>query len=310
MSPALLSSSPRSLNANGCIQDPLENQYQKGVLHLSEIGIKNVPRKYVFPVSERPEMNLKKGKSSSHKGDGNLHLPIIDVAELQGPRRAEALKALSSACENYGFFQVVNHGVPVEAISNMMDAAKRFFALPTSEKEKYMSPDLSKAVRYGTSFNQLRDRVFCWRDFLKFVCHPLEDVISDWPSSPVDFRELAVTYAKETKMLFHTIADAVLESLGLSNARMTTDDQDDETLKEIKNGGQSMIINYYPSCPEPDLTIGLRPHSDFGVLTLLLQDEVPGLQIKHQGKWFTVEPIPGSFVINVGDQLEVLFSLS
>lgn len=88
----------------------------------------------------------------------------------------------------HSLLQLVNHGIPNEVISNMMDAAKRFFALPITEREKYMSSDLSRPVRYGTSFNQLRDSVFSWRDFLKLGCHPLADVISQWPSSPVDFR--------------------------------------------------------------------------------------------------------------------------
>lgn len=102
-----------------------------------------------------------------------------------------------------------------------------------------------------------------------------------------------------------TIVEAILENLGLTTAKNTTDDQDDQIMNELKDGSQQMFINFYPPCPEPDLTVGLRSHSDYGFLTLLLQDEVAGLQIKHQGKWLTVEPIPGSFVVNVGDQLEV-----
>lgn len=66
-----------------------------------------------------------------------------------------------------------------------------------------------------------------------------------------------------------------------------------------------MVVNYYPKCPEPDLTLGMAPHSDYGLLTLVLQDEVKGLQIQHQGKWLTVQPIPNSFLVNVGDHLEV-----
>lgn len=119
-------------------------------------------------------------------------------------------------------------------------------------------------------------------------------------------RELAVTYAKETKFLFLMLVDAILASLGLAATKNMTDDhEDNEILKELRDGSQQLFINFYPPCPEPDLTIGLRSHSDFGFLTLVLQDEVAGLQIKHQGKWFTIEPIPGSFVVNVGDQLEV-----
>lgn len=84
--------------------------------------------------------------------------------------------------------QLVNHGIPNEVISNMMDVARRFFELPLAEREKYMSADMNKPVRYGTSFNQTTDSVFCWRDFLKLVCQPLADVLPHWPSSPADLR--------------------------------------------------------------------------------------------------------------------------
>lgn len=114
--------------------------------------------------------------------------------------------------------------------------------------------------------------------------------------------------------------EAILETLGLTkpaaaaqsdkNNNNNIHDEDDEEIanswKEMfEDGSQLMVVNCYPACPEPDLTLGMPPHSDYGSLTLLLQDEVKGLQIQHQGRWVTVEPIPNSFVVNVGDHLEV-----
>lgn len=88
--------------------------------------------------------------------------------------------------------QLVNHGIPSDVISSMIDVSTRFFELPFEERAKYMSSDMHAPVRYGTSFNQKKDKVFCWRDFLKLMCHPLPDVLPHWPSSPVDMRwELA-----------------------------------------------------------------------------------------------------------------------
>lgn len=101
--------------------------------------------------------------------------------------------------------------------------------------------------------------------------------------------------------------EAILESLGIKEAN----DQEEETegkdniLKDLEGGSQMMVANLYPPCPEPDLTLGMPPHSDYGFLTLLLQDEVEGLQIEYQGKWVTVQPLPNAFVVNVGDHLEV-----
>ncbi|KAF2318445.1 hypothetical protein GH714_007774 [Hevea brasiliensis] len=118
-------------------------------------------------------------------------------------------------------------------------------------------------------------------------------------------REAAVNYSKQTKFLYMMLVEAILESLGLVENNKSGP-ENDSYLNEFEDGSQIIVLNCYPSCPEPDLTLGMPPHSDYGFLTLLLQDElVKGLQIQHQGRWVTVEPIPNSFVINVGDHLEI-----
>lgn len=99
--------------------------------------------------------------------------------------------------------------------------------------------------------------------------------------------------------------EAVLESLGLVGTTEKKTEDEDDILKDFQDGSQLMVVNCYPACPEPNLTLGMPPHSDYGCLTLLLQDEVEGLQIQFQDKWVTVEPIANSFVVNVGDHLEV-----
>ncbi|XP_009624218.1 probable 2-oxoglutarate-dependent dioxygenase SLC1 [Nicotiana tomentosiformis] len=273
-----------------------ESRYQKGVRHLCENGITRIPRKYILPVSDRPVIVKKEEEI-----DENLNLPIIDFAQLQGRNRSQVLKSLSKACEEYGFFQLVNHGIPSKIIQHIIEVGKKFFELPFEERAKYMSTDMQAPVRLGTSFNQNKDGVFCWRDFLKLSCHSLSsDLLSLWPSSPVDLREAAANYAKQTKFLYQLLIGAILESLGIVKENEVND-----SLKEFENGSQLLVLNCYPSCPEPDLTLGMPPHSDYGLLTLLLQDEVKGLQIQHQGKWLIVEPIPNSFVVNVGDHLEI-----
>lgn len=78
-----------------------ENQYQNGVKHLCENGIKKVPEKYIFPVTDRPDT-----RKESHSNKTNIKLPVIDFAELQGPNRFQVLESLTDACEQYGFFQV------------------------------------------------------------------------------------------------------------------------------------------------------------------------------------------------------------
>lgn len=102
------------------------------------------------------------------------------------------------------------------------------------------------------------------------------------------------------------LVEAILESLGL-NKETDVEKEGASLLKELEeDGSQLMVVNCYPPCPQPDLTLGMPPHSDYGFLTLLLQDEVEGLQIMHRHNWVALQPVPGSFVVNVGDHLEVI----
>lgn len=105
-------------------------------------------------------------------------------------------------------------------------------------------------------------------------------------------------YSTEVRKLGRIIEDLISESLGLEK---------DTVWNVLGDQGQHMAINYYPPCPQPELTFGLPGHTDPNALTILLQDtKVSGLQILKDGKWLAVAPIPNAFVINIGDQLQVL----
>lgn len=80
-----------------------------------------------------------------------------------------------------------------------------------------------------------------------------------------------------------------------------------EMLELFENINQSMRMNFYPPCPQPENVIGLNPHSDAGALTILLQaNDIEGLQIRKDGQWISITPLTNAFVVNVGDILEVI----
>ena len=83
---------------------------------------------------------------------------------------------------------------------------------------------------------------------------------------------------------------------------------DPNDIKDLfEEGVQIMRMNYYPPCPQPELVMGLTPHSDAGGLTILLQiNEMDGLQIKKDGLWVPIKALPDAFIINIGDALEVI----
>ena len=102
---------------------------------------------------------------------------------------------------------------------------------------------------------------------------------------------------------------AELKSLSLKILRLMAQSlrmEENDMAVLFEEGWQSMRMNYYPPCPQPELAVGLRPHSDSSAITILRQiSEVEGLQIRKDGMWIPVKPLPNAFIINVGDALEV-----
>jgi len=193
--------------------------------------------------------------------------------------------------------QIINHGVHETVIQRMLEVAREFFTMPTEYRTHLYSEDPSRVVRLSTSFNIQKEDVFNWRDYLRHHCYPLEDYIDYWPTKPSAYREVASKYCMEVRALTLRLLDALSESLGL---------EPDFLNKALGKHGQHMAINYYPRCPNPDLTYGLPSHTDSNALTVLLQDQASGLQVFKNGSWIAVKPIPNSYVVNIGDQLQVL----
>ena len=104
-------------------------------------------------------------------------------------------------------------------------------------------------------------------------------------------------YSTELEIIAKKVFDFMGKALGM----------DPKDMKELLGEAwQAMRINYYPPCPQPELVIGLNPHSDGTGLTILLQiNEMEGLQIKKDGIWVPVKPLPNAFIVNIGDMLEV-----
>lgn len=110
-------------------------------------------------------------------------------------------------------------------------------------------------------------------------------------------RQVVGTYATEARALALRLLEAISESLGLERSHMVA---------AMGRHAQHMAVNYYPPCPQPELTYGLPGHKDPNAITLLLQDGVSGLQVQRGGRWVAVNPVPNALVINIGDQMQAL----
>lgn len=186
-----------------------------------------------------------------------------------------------------------------EATEDMIRVADEFFKLPAEEKLKLYSDDMSRTMRLSTSFNVKKEQIHNWRDYLRLHCWPLDKYVPEWPSVPPSFKDIVKNYCLEVRSLGQRLQELIAESLGLEKNYITN---------VLGDQGQHMAINYYPPCPEPEMTYGLPAHTDPNALTILLQDlDVAGLQVLKDGKtWLSVKPHPDAFVVNLGDQIQAL----
>ncbi|XP_059650999.1 flavanone 3-dioxygenase 3 [Cornus florida] len=260
------------------------------VMSLAKMGVPLLPEQFVLPPSQRPNPSLSLQPF--------IALPTIDVSSLNHPsRRSRVVDEVRVACKELGFFQVINHGIPPSVTHGALDSAAEFFNLPIEEKMQLFSENVHEPVRYSTSLNHDKDKVRFWRDFIKHYSNPISTWIDRWPSNPPCYKENMGTYAKALQVLQKQLIEVVFESLGLHN---------DYLHEDIEEGSQVMAVNFYPVCPEPNLVLGLPPHTDYGTLTILLQS-CPGLDIMdHDKKWHPIPANEGTLIVQLGDQMEVM----
>ncbi|KHN04712.1 S-norcoclaurine synthase 1 [Glycine soja] len=217
----------------------------------------HVPIGYVTSQEELEKANYMPHLSSE--------IPVIDLALLSNGNKEELLK-FDVACKEWGFFQIVNHGVQTELMQKMKDAASEFFNLPIEEKNKYAMVS-SETHGYGKGCVVSGEQTLDWSDSLILITYPTQyRKLQFWPKTPEGFMEIIEAYASEVRR----VGEELLSSI------------------------------------TPEQVQGLSPHSDTSSITLLMQDDdVTGLEIRHQGGWVPVNPIPDALVVNVGDVTEI-----
>ncbi|KAG5226626.1 2-oxoglutarate/Fe(II)-dependent dioxygenase [Salix suchowensis] len=211
-------------------------------------------------------------------------IPVIDYSLLISGtpgQRSEIVHELGRACQDWGFFMVINHGVPQKLLSSILDGCRGFFDLEEEEKQEFKGNHVLDPIRSGTSFNVSVEKVFYWRDFLKVFVHP----VFYSPTKPAGLSEISLEYSQRVREIARGLLTGISESLGLEESYI-------EKAMDLERGKQIFIANLYPTY--------------HGLLTLLIQNGIGGLQIQHKGKWVNVGTHSNSFLVNTGDHLEIL----
>ncbi|XP_058746223.1 protein DOWNY MILDEW RESISTANCE 6-like isoform X1 [Vicia villosa] len=252
-------------------------------------NIQSVPENYIFPPETRPGEDLKIPFSHS--------IPIIDLNEAQNGDRANTIQKIIKAAKEFGFFHVINHGISLNEMNETMSVFKEVFQMPNEYKHSlYLDDDLKTCKIFTSSLRYETEKVHLWRDSLRHPSHPLEQWQHLWPENPTTYRECVGNFSIKIKDLGSRILDLISEGLGLKCGYFDND----------LTGSMIISVNHYPPCPKPSLTLGLTKHKDPYLITILMQDDVSGLQVLKDGKWITVKPLPHAFVINIGHLLEII----
>ncbi|KAJ9564872.1 hypothetical protein OSB04_000838 [Centaurea solstitialis] len=260
------------------------------VQELAKEPLTKVPTRYVRP----QELSVTSCLSSSLR-----EIPVIDMQHLCSKDLAlPELEKLHFASKDWGFFQMINHGMSSVLVETLKEEIQEFFKLPMEEKKKFWQKE-EDFEGFGQAFVVSEEQKLDWADMFTLVTLP--HYIRKphlFPNLPIRLRETLEAYSREMK-------DMCLKTLIFIAKASKMEIEDIKVL--FDEGMQSMRMNYYPPCPEPEQVIGLSPHSDPLGITFLLQiNDVDGLQIKKDGNWMGVKPLPDAFIVNIGDSLEML----
>ncbi|KAM7274476.1 hypothetical protein ACFE04_016342 [Oxalis oulophora] len=261
------------------------DETKAGVKGLVDAGVSKVPRIFIRPLDDNTEIV---------KRDQHDDLPIIDLEGIDDEpgKREKIVAQVKYASETWGSFQIINHRVPINVMEEMKDGVRRFYEQDEEVRKELYTRDQAKPFCYNSNFDLFSAPVANWRDTFFLFTAPDPPKMEDLPMA---CRDILMEYSEHLMKLGRILYELLSEALGLEPNYLN----DMDCAK-----GLILLGHYYPACPEPELAIGTSPHTDGSILTILLQDQVGGLQLLYENQWIDVSPIPGALVLMTNDKFK------
>ncbi|KAL6003462.1 hypothetical protein ACLOJK_023692 [Asimina triloba] len=256
-----------------------------GVRGLVESGAATIPRFFL-----NPAQNLALTRPPT-----TLSVPTVDLSHLNTRRRPAVVRQIADAARTWGFFQITNHGIPQSVVDAAITAVRSFHEQPLAVRSKYYTRDMGNDVVYNSNFDLFQSKVASWRDSLYMVLAPRAALDAEEKIPEICRREL-VAWDEEVRRVGEVLMEVLSQGLGLERRKL----MQMRCLEE-----RSLVGQYYPYCPEAERTMGNVAHTDRSVLTVLVQSDVGGLEVKHGEESVQVIPTRGALVVNIGDLLQV-----
>ncbi|XP_071710577.1 protein SRG1-like [Rutidosis leptorrhynchoides] len=261
-----------------------------------EPSITKIPHRYVHQLDDHDSSFV----SSDDPLTINPSVPVIDLHNLieNTSTYSSELNKLHTASEEWGFFQVINHGISESLLEDFRREILDFFGLSMEEK-KHLWQEENSYEGFGQLFVVSEEQKLDWSDMFAITTLPRHLRKSQlFQKLPPLLRDKLEAYSAEVKKLAVAILGQMGKALGIKTEEMS---------ELFEDGFQAMRMNYYPPCPQPELALGFSPHSDADALTILYQlNQTDGLQIRKDGKWVTIKPLPNALVVNIGDIMEIV----
>ncbi|CAN6708046.1 unnamed protein product [Malus baccata var. baccata] len=224
------------------------------------------------------------------------NFPVINLESLNGEGRKATMEKIKDACENWGFFELVSHGIPTEFLDTVERLTKEHYRQCMEQRFKEL------VASKGLDAVQTEVNDMDWESTF-YLRHLPQSNISEVPDLKDEYRNVMKEFALKLEKLAEQLLDLLCENLGLEQGYLT------KAFYGTNGPTFGTKVSNYPPCPNNDKIKGLRAHTDAGGLILLFQDDkVSGLQLLKDGEWVDVPPMRHSLVINLGDQLEVIKS--